>query len=95
MSNFSHSPSSPLNSKKKRPLILLIKQNSSGCPLERMVILKREQTIANPRYMELYPKQIKSIVNRKKIDILKMSKSLKTPGKRNYKTHIVNMKKLG
>lgn len=95
MSQASNSNNSPLNIKKRRPLILLNRQTSSGCPLGRMTISKREKSLANPEYVELYPKQIKSVVNRKKIDIIKMSRSLKTPGKRNYKSHIVNMRKLG
>ena len=56
--------------------------------------MQRTQSIADPSLVDFYPKQVRSVVNRKKVDILKMSRGLKTPGKRNYKTHIVNMRRI-
>ena len=79
----------------KKPLILINRVPGDTHWSTECKLLKRHASIADPTLVELYPKQIKSIVNRKKVDILKVSTSLKVPGKRNYKTQIVSMRRLG
>lgn len=78
---------------KQKPLFIIQKEAGSTAPewVAECKMLWREESLCDPEFLELYPKQIRSVVNWKRIDIQKVQHSLKTPGKRNYKSHIVNI----
>lgn len=54
---------------------------------------KRDPSLSDPMWNH-YPKQVQNILKKKRIDRERLRRSLKPPGKRNYKTLFANIKKI-
>lgn len=51
----------------------------------------RKERVANDPMWRYYPKQVQNVLKKKRIDRDRLKRSLKTPGKRNYKTLFSNL----
>lgn len=67
MQIFQNSSPSEYEGSKQKPLYIIHKQTPSEQPewITECKVLKRDQSVCDPEFLDLYPKQIKSVVNRK------------------------------
>jgi hypothetical protein len=54
---------------------------------------RKDPSVEDPMW-EFYPKQVQNVLKKKRIDRERLRKSLKPPGKRNYRTLFSNLKKV-
>ena len=69
-------------------------ESSNWSQSQRENSATRKELVANDPMWEFYPKQVQNVLKKKRIDRDRLKRSLKTPGRRNYKTLFANLQKV-